>query len=109
MTTQWKGKHRKPKDFLEARNGDALMTLFECNVCVFRKLRGNDPQPNSQQDKFLLSLIRRANLDAFWSRARSTVAQNLSKVKMMLQFTRNVRLQGPFQSLGPYPIQSLRL
>ena len=103
MTTQWKAKHRTPKDFLKARNGDALLTPFEYDVCVFRKLRGSNPLPNSQQDKFLLSLIRRANLDAFWSRARSTVAQNLSKVKMMLQFSKNVGLEGPFESSGPYP------
>ena len=35
VTKRWKGKHRKQKDFLEGRNGDSLMTPFECDLCIF--------------------------------------------------------------------------
>ena len=90
---------------MEGRDGDSLMTPFECDGCVFRKIRGMRPVSKRQQDQFLLELIRRANLDAFWSRARSTVAQNLSKTKLMLEFSKNVGLGGPFLSYGPAPCE----
>ena len=58
---------RKPRDFLEARDEDALMTPFECDLCIFRKMRRRNLNFKRQQDKFLLLLIRRENVDAFWS------------------------------------------
>ena len=79
------------------------MTPFECDRCVFRKLKKHEPRDENQQDQFLLQLIRRAILDAFWSRARSTVNQNLSKIKMILKFSKNVGLEGPFWTNLLYP------
>ena len=93
------------KDYLEARDRDGLMTPFECDVCVFRRLKNRDPNFKRQQDSFLLDLIRRANLDAFWSRARSTVAQNLSKVKLLLEFSKNTGVDGLFVSRKPFPMK----
>ena len=90
---------------MEAREGDALMTPFECDICVFRRLRKQDPNFKRQQDVFLLKLIRRANLDAFWSRARSTVRQNLAKVKLLLEFSKNVEVDGLFTSRQPFPMR----
>ena len=80
----WGRENESNKDYLEAREGDALMTPFECNVCAFRQLKGRDPNLRKQQDQFLLDLIWSADLDAFWSRLRSTVNQNLSKIRMLL-------------------------
>ena len=97
-------KKRKPlTDYLEAREGNALMTPFECDVCVFRRLRFHDPNFKRQQDFLLLKLIRKATLDAFWSRAWSTVRQNLSKVKMLLEFSKKVEIDGLFTSRKPLP------
>ena len=100
----WKYKTRQPTDYKEARDGDSLLTPFECDVCVFRKLRGLEPDWGAQYNLFLLDLIRRANLDAFWSRARSTVQQNLAKVKLLVEFSGNVGLLGPFASQRPFPL-----
>ena len=81
------------------------MTPFECDVCVFRRLRNKYPDFKKQQDALLLDLIHRANLDAFWSRARSTVAQNLSKVKLLLEFLKNTGVDGLFVSRQPFPMK----
>ena len=69
----WKGKIRDPMDFLQARDGDHLMTPFECDLCIFRKLRKVDPTPNISQDELLMVCIRRINLDSFWARVTTTV------------------------------------
>ena len=70
-------------------------------MCV-QKVAKTNPNFSRQQDKFLLSLIRRENSDAFWLCACSTVAHNLSKVRMMLKFSANLGLRGSFCSAGPY-------
>jgi hypothetical protein len=63
--------------FMEARDGDFLLTPFQCDLCHFRNLQDRDPIQNLPQDARLLKLIRRANLDALWSREPGTVNSNL--------------------------------
>jgi len=53
---------------------------FECDLCHFRNLNGFDPAPTNPKDQYTLLVIRRALLDAFWSRERSTVTGNLSRL-----------------------------
>ena len=101
--TAWKSKKQHLEDYKEGRNGDSLMTPFECDVCIFRKLKGREFNLKNSKDTLLLDLIRRANLDAFWARARSTVYQNLTKTKRMLEFSEMVGLNGPFISRCPFP------
>ena len=62
----WSNKLQKPLDYMKARNGDHLLTPFECDTCIFRKLQRRDKIPNNPQDLLLLGCIRRANLDAFF-------------------------------------------
>ena len=89
-------------DFHEARDGDHILIPFECDLCIFRKLRKVDPLVISSKDQLLLVCIRRMNLDAFWSRARSTVAQNTRNVKTSIKFSESLGLQGTFEHQGPY-------
>jgi hypothetical protein len=79
------------------------MVPFECDTCIFRKLRGHSPDGESDQDKLLLSCIRRINLDAFWSRASSTVAGNKDRAKMFMSLSGLVGLSGPFENIGTMP------
>jgi hypothetical protein len=61
------------------RNGDHLMAVpFECDLCHYRNLRKRDPVLTDPRDVYLLTAIRRANLDAFWARAANTVKDNFS-------------------------------
>ena len=90
-------------DFLRARDGEHLMTPFECDLCIFRKLRKIDPRPDNSQDELLLVCIRRINLDAFWARASTTVNQNRRQVNASLKFSKLLGLPGSFEHKGPYP------
>ena len=72
--------------FQVGRPGDHLMGIpFECDLCHFRNLNGRDPCKRSAKDAYTLVLIWRAMLDACWSRERSTVAGNLSR--LVLDYT----------------------
>jgi hypothetical protein len=85
------------------RDGDHLMIPFECDLCVFRKLKGRNPIPTSHEDKLLSACIRRANLDAFWSRAKSTALSNRDKVAFGLKMSAKVGLLGPYEADGSLP------
>jgi hypothetical protein len=78
------------------------MIPFECDLCVFRKLRGSSPT-GSEKDQLLMACIRRANLDAFWSRASSTVKGNKDRADNAIKLAKLVGLEGPFQHEGPFP------
>lgn len=75
------------------------MVCFECDFCVFRKLRPllGSPREGNEKDGKLMACIRRINLDAFWSRATSTVNANRSRIKNMLELANSVGLNGPFE------------
>eukprot|EP00978_Attheya_sp_CCMP212_P024097 scaffold75219_cov30-Attheya_sp.AAC.2 len=92
------GKHRSPNDFLIGRNGDHTMISFECDLCIFRKLRrGRIPDEASPTDKLLQSCIsRRMNLDAFWSRSTATVSGHKDNLNRTLKFSRLLGMEGPF-------------
>ncbi len=86
---------------LFARNGDNLITPFQCDLCVFRNLQGCNP---TSQDEFLLACIRQVNLDALWGRETATVGSTLWAVKQTIASLNQVRLPPPFPALGPYPV-----
>ena len=52
---------------------------FECDLCHYRNIRKRDPDLGNFRDTYFLMVIRRANLDACWARASSTVAANWSR------------------------------
>jgi hypothetical protein len=76
LVRAWGSRHRPATEFCVGRNGDHLLVPFECDLCIFRKLRKHSPDVNREQDKLLLACIRRVTLDAFWSRASSMVNGN---------------------------------
>lgn len=55
------------------RPGDHLFCPFECDLCSFFRLKGRRPDKTLPADALLLTFMRRANLDAFWSRAPDTI------------------------------------
>jgi hypothetical protein len=57
-----------------ARNGDHLMTAFQCESCHFVNIQGRLPNDGSTQDRLLLRNIQRASLDAFRARDDDEVA-----------------------------------
>ncbi len=65
--------------FVEARNGDNLITAFQCDTCHLRNLMGRDPESMLAQDLRVLKCLRRASLDALWSVEPKTVSRNLAE------------------------------
>lgn len=63
--------------FLEARAGDHFMHNFQCDVCVFHNIQKRDPdEAERPEDIYLMTCIRRCNLDALWSKEPTTVENN---------------------------------
>jgi hypothetical protein len=87
-----------------ARNGDLLITHFRCNLCVFRNIQKQNPKARKPTDELLLCCNRRSNLDALWSRERSTVTLNASAVCKGLKLSRRVDLRDPYEPSVPMPV-----
>jgi hypothetical protein len=94
------------KRFKVARNGDNLLTHFQCELCVFRNLHLREPT-RTQTDELALCVYRRANLDAFWSRERSTVSSNRLWIKRGAELNQAMDHQSTYPALGPMPLEDL--
>jgi hypothetical protein len=94
--------------FLIARVGDHVLCPFQCELCHFRNIQGRSPMKGKGvlNDAETIALIRRANLDAFWSREPTTIGHNLSKVNRLLQIAQELGLdKPPVPRLGPCPVE----
>jgi hypothetical protein len=87
-----------------ARNGDNLITTFQCDLCCFRNLQQRDPLPDVPKDNLLLCVIRRALLDALWGREPQTVEATLRAARSMVSQWQKVGLTPQFPPLGPFPV-----
>jgi len=85
-----------------ARDGDHLVTPFQCDLCVFRNLKGRNP---GAQDALLLACIRQANLDALWGREAATVSSTLRATRDTVTLLKLVAVCPPFPALGPHPVE----
>ena len=88
--------------FMTVRRGDNLITPFQCDLCWFRNLQKRSPKPNSKSDSLLLAYIRRANLDALWSRSPKTVSGSITGLKKIIATSRDLNFEPPLESLGPW-------
>ena len=90
--------------YCQGRDGDHLLTPFQCDLCWFRNLQGRDPLADDPKDTLLSCCIRRANLDALWGREPHTVASTLRAAKQLVKLWEQVGLTPDFPALGPYPV-----
>lgn len=90
--------------YLVARDGDHLQCPFQCDLCVFRTLRGSDPA-RCPSDQLLQRCIRRVNLDALWAREPGTVQATRSTVLRGLALCATVQTDPPYPTLGPFPFK----
>ena len=68
-------------DFWSQGTEIGFQTLFNCEQCSYRNCFGVSADTQSAGDEYLVSLIRRANLDMFWSREASTIKAQFGRVK----------------------------
>jgi hypothetical protein len=89
--------------FQEARMGDHLMVPFECDTCVFRKLFSRELTSTTLDDLKAVAIIRHMILDAFWSRATSTVEANAKTIQRGCKLLALIGLEPPYLDPGPLP------
>jgi hypothetical protein len=77
--------------YLVARSGDHLQCPFQCDLCIFRTLKGEDSVGRRISDCMLKRCIRRINLDALWARDPKTVYKERCHTRSN-QFELNDRL-----------------
>ncbi|KAL7556653.1 hypothetical protein ACA910_017592 [Epithemia clementina (nom. ined.)] len=93
-----------PKRFKESRPGNFLMCSFQCDCCAFYNVKMRYPSETSTKDQLLLNCIRRANLDAFWSRERSTVSKNRLEMAGFLRSADTLGIDWAVPERGPFPL-----
>ena len=103
----WKARKGDQFQFKCARAGDDLMVQFECDLCVFSKLFKRLPNTgqDTSKDAFAMACIRRVTLDAFWSRATSTVRSNAYLMRTLIKSADDNfgLLDGAVEDPGPLP------
>ncbi len=93
--------------YKKGRDGDNLITPFQCDLRHFRNLLQRNPVQDLAQDLRVLKLIRRANLDAFWAREPNTVRGNLATCRQGADIAASFGLKAKlFRPLGPFPLNN---
>jgi len=92
--------------YLCGRNGDNLITPFQCDICHFRNLTGKNPDMTAPKDHVLMRTIRRAQLDAFWATEPSTVSRNLGELNKGAIIANTLGFQQKlFRPMEPFPLE----
>ena len=93
------------RSYERRRSGYHLITHFQCDQCHFINIQGRDPYALSENDMILLVKIRRATLDAFWSRGPGKVKVNFNMVNSLGKVVGDeLVLETWIPPLGIYPI-----
>ena len=76
-------------------------------MCHFINIKRREPRPSCDVDGLLLDFIRRASLDAFWSRRPSTVDKNLREMKKLVQHADLLGILSPVAAIprGPWTVE----
>ena len=92
--------------FVTAREGDHLLCPFQCDFCHFINMKDREPNMENAQDVFTMRCIRRANLDAFWSRRPGTVYQHFRTYQLVMDLDVALGFGDKLlPSLGPFPLK----
>ena len=94
--------------FQKGRNGDHLMTPFQCDICHFRNIKNRDYIAGRVDDQKLMICIRRANLDAFWAREPTTVYNNMREMTRCVSLSEELGISdSSLVDMGPFPLKDV--
>lgn len=100
----WRKNPRDALKFKIARDGDHLVTPFQCHFCHFQILTHRDPIEGNPKDALLMCCLVQANLDALWSREGSTVGGNRRNYDQLVQIWKQTGIrEHVLPPLGPHP------
>ena len=94
--------------YLVARAGDGLIAPFQCDHCWFINLKQRVPLPSSIGDKYELALIRRANLDLFWSRESRTISKVVNQLRQIISRAENAGRRIPLEPFTPWDLDEFQ-
>jgi hypothetical protein len=101
----------KTKDvgrFQSARDGDHLLTEFQCPLCHFRNIYGRNPRENNALDSIVMEVyFPRAIVDGFWARESNTVRSNRLDFEKLLRAHVKFGMVRALPRLGPKPLSDL--
>ena len=103
MNLVWKKKGESER-YQVGVNGAFLLVPFQCDLCWFRNIHKRDPDRRSYVDCRLMGYIRRANLDAIWSRSPSTIGNTKSGIANLIMAWKELGLPIDLPALGPWPV-----
>lgn len=89
-----------PSHFKWARDGDHLMCPFQCDECHFYNIQRRPPRV------WLMMCIRRASLDAFWSREMAMVVANQREAVRVLRTCERLGINRPYPARGPFAVNN---
>jgi hypothetical protein len=101
---EWKST-KEPLRYHVGRDGNHLVTVFQCDDCVFLNLLQRRPLPHSPRDNLTLCCIRRLNLDALWGKETSTVNSTTRAVRQTVNLLQPLGIQPQYPALGPFPLE----
>jgi len=97
---------RDAKMFTHSRDGDNFLVPFQCDICHFRNMFLRDTDTENSPDHAALVAIRRANLDAFWARATTTVNGTKNHLRLFYQTGCHVYgLPSTLPEMGPFALR----
>lgn len=103
-------KRRKEDEnkYRVARAGDGLIAPFQCDRCWFLNLKQRLPFQTSVGDQHDLMLIRRANLDMFWSRESRTISKVVNQLKMIVKRSLDAGRRVPLEPFQPWDLNDFQ-
>ena len=99
----WKKRSNQAK-FLVGRNGDMLLSPFQCDLCWFGNILKRDPVRGELADDNLMAYIRRVNLDMLWGSQPYTVASTKRIFLKGLRMCSDLSVPPTYPELGSWPI-----
>ena len=90
--------------YLVARDGDWTIAPFQCDKCWFVNIYGRVPGKESLSDVNVLAIIRRANLDIFWSREYRTAKAIVGSLKEIVRRAMEAGRPVPLDKMDPWPM-----
>jgi hypothetical protein len=102
----WYRNKEDEERFLKARDGDSWVMPFQCDYCIYKVLaKAPFPENPTEKDIKTMQVIRRMNLDSFWSREPSTVTGTARMLVKGAAFSASLGLDPPYPNRGPFPQQ----
>jgi len=86
------------------RDGNHLVTVFQCDDCIFLNLLHRRPLSHSTRDNLTLCCIHHMNLDALWGRETSTVDSTARAVRQTITLLQPLGIRPQYPPLGPFPL-----